>query len=557
VVIAAPASAVTTYAEQVRAGEIIAGPFVRLACERHLRDLERDDVWFDDDAAERAFQFFERFLRLGEGEFAGEPFVLQPFQKFIVGSLFGWKGRDGYRRFRKAYVEIGKGNGKSPLAAGIGLYGLIADGEAGAEIYSAAVNRDQAGILFRDAKLMVESSPALSHRVDVNVGNLAFAKTNSFFRPVSSEARSLDGKRVFIALIDELHEHRTSMVVEKMQAGTKGRRQPLIFEITNSGYDKTSVCYQHHLYSRRVLEGIVEDDGWFAYICALDDGDDWADPDVWIKANPNLGISITKRYLEEQVREAQGMPSKQNIVKRLNFCIWTEQAERWIDMSRWDACAGPVYPETLVGRECFGGLDLAGSQDITAFLAAFPGMDGESYDYLAKFWMPEAVIAEAEKRDGVPYRLWVEQGYIELTEGNITDYDAVRDGILEFASRYQVNQIGFDPWNALHLSTQLRQEGATMVQISQGYASMSEPTQAFERLIKGGKIRHGDNPVLNWMASNAVVAHGPNESIRPEKAKATGRIDGIVAAIMALKLALIDEGDTTAPRTWSFEELPE
>ena len=551
--IAAPASsAVTEYASAVRSGDIVAGPLVRLACERHLNDLERDDLYFDEDAAEHAFMFFERYLRLAEGEFAGEPFALQPAQKFIVGSLFGWKGKDGYRRFRKAYVEIGKGNGKSPLAAGIGLYGLIADGEAGAEIYSAAVNRDQAGILFRDAKLMVGASPDLSSRVDVNVNNLAFERTHSFFRPVSSEARSLDGKRVYFALIDELHEHRTPLVVEKMQAGTKGRRQPLIFEITNSGYDKTSVCWEHHLYSQRVLENIVQDDGWFAFICGLDEGDDWTDPDVWVKANPLLGVSITKRYLEEQVREAQGMPSKQNIVKRLNFCIWTEQAERWIDMARWDACDDPVNADLLAGHECYGGLDLAGSQDITAFLGVFPDEFAESYDLLAQFWMPEEVVLDAEKRDGVPYRLWIDQGYIQVTEGNITDFDAVRDGILDFATKYQLNQVGFDPWNALHLATQLGQEGATMVQISQGYASMSEPTKAFERLIKGGKLRHGNNPVLNWMASNAVVAHGPNESIRPEKAKATGRIDGIVAAIMGLKLAMLSAEDSgpAAPNLW-------
>ena len=320
--VSAPAkSPVTTYAEAVQAGDIVAGPFVRLAAARHLRDLETGPargLHFDHDAAERALRFFG-FLQLAEGEFAGKPFNLELWQQFIIGSLFGWMGADGYRRFRKAYIEIGKGNGKSPLAAGVGLYGLVADGEAGAEIYSAAVTRDQAGILWTDAKHMVEASAALRDRIDINVSNLAFSATNSYFRPVSSEARSLDGKRVFMALVDELHEHRTPMVVDKMQAGTKGRRQPLIFEITNSGYDRTSVCWQHHEYSRQILEGTLEDDGWFAYIAALDEGDDYRDRDVWIKANPNLGVSITHKYLEEQVREADGMPAKANIVKRLEL----------------------------------------------------------------------------------------------------------------------------------------------------------------------------------------------------------------------------------------------
>jgi len=363
------ASPTTAYAQAVVAGEIVAGKPVRLACQRHLRDLETGHergLTFDEKAESRALEYFG-MLCLSEGEFAGKPFTLQPFQKFIVGSLFGWKGDDGYRRFRKAYIEIAKGNGKSPLAAAVGLYALVADGEEGAEIYSAAVTREQAGILWSDAKHMVEASPALSRRVSVNVRNLAVLSTNSYFRPVSSEARSLDGKRVHFALIDELHEHPSAMVVDKMQAGTKGRRQPLIFEITNSGYDRHSVCYQHHDYSIRILEGILDDDGWFAFVCALDEGDDWQDEAVWPKANPNIDVSVTLKYLREQVREAVGMPAKQNIVKRLNFCIWTEQSTRWIDIALWDACRQPIDRESLIGRVCFGGLDLSSTTDISAF----------------------------------------------------------------------------------------------------------------------------------------------------------------------------------------------
>lgn len=334
---------VKQYAVDVTEGRVVANHWVRLACKRHLEDLilgPSRGLFFDHEAAKRATEFFPMFLRFYEGSFDGKPFTLLPFQQFIVGSLFGWKTADGFRRFRTAYVEMGKGGGKSPLAAGIGLYGLVADGESGAEIYSAATTRDQAGILFRDAKAFAAGSPALLRRLTVDKGNIAYTAKNSYFRPVSSEHRALDGKRPHIALIDEIHEHPSAMVVDKMRAGTKGRTQALIFEITNAGYDRHSVCYQHHEYSEKVLECVIENDAWFGYMAGLDvcescaaggrsipvddcpDCDSWKDESKWIKANPGLDIIIPRKYLREQVAEASEMPSKENIVKRLNFCVW-------------------------------------------------------------------------------------------------------------------------------------------------------------------------------------------------------------------------------------------
>jgi phage terminase large subunit-like protein len=277
---------------------------------------------------------------------------------------------------------------------------------------------------------MVESSPALSARITKSgknhVYNLALLATASFFRPVSSEGRGLDGKRVHYAALDEIHEHIDATVVDKMRAGTKGRRQALIYEITNSGYDRHSVCWRHHEYSRMVLEGMMENDSWFAYVCGLDDGDDWHDEKVWLKANPNLGISITEKYLREQVQEADGMPSKENIVKRLNFCIWTEQSTRWMALEKWDACDGVVDAEALAGEFCYGGLDLAITRDLSALVLVFPPSgDRRSWQILPFFWCPADDIAERSKRDHVPYDVWAREGSIEVTPGNVTDHDFI------------------------------------------------------------------------------------------------------------------------------------
>ena len=537
---------VAQYAADVLAGRIVAGRSVQLACQRHLDDLAKGHergLVFDEAAADRAVGFFD-FLQLSEGEFAGRPFTLQPWQVFIVGSLFGWKGADGYRRFRTAYIEVGKGNGKSPTAAAIGLYGLVADNEEGAEIYSAATTREQAGILFRDAMNMVNASPALSGRIERNVRNLAVLSTNSFFRPLSSENRGLDGKRVHMALIDEVHEHPNSTVVDKMRAGTKGRRQSMVVEITNSGYDRTSVCWDHHSYSLQVVEGTVPNDSWFAYVAGLDQGDEWTDESVWVKANPNIGVSVTLKYLREQVAEALGMPAKQNIVKRLNFCIWTQSFAQWLDMSLWDTpeAAAPFSEADLGEYPRWDFLDLASTTDLAAWVKLYRDPDGRYY-IVPTFFAPEDGLRERELRDRVPYDQWVREGYIIATEGNVIDYDVIREHI-----RADANvplEIGFDPWNATQIATQLMGDGYKMVQVRQGFFSLAEPTKEFGRLIKTGLIRHGGNPVMRWMASNVVVETDAAGNMKPSKAKGTGRIDGIVAAIGALSRAIVSDGGTS------------
>lgn len=535
----------TAYARAVVSGNVVAGKPVRLACARHLRDLKEGKargLRFDVAAAERAIGFFRDVLVLDNGL----PFEIATtgpggaWMAFVVGSLFGWK-RGEVRRFRTAYVETGKGSGKTPLAGGVGIIGLSADGEAAAEVYSGATAADQAKICWLDAKRMVERSPALSARLDVSVGALSHPASGSTFRPVSSEHRGLDGKRVHMALVDELHEHRDAQVVDKLRAGTKGRKQALIFEITNSGYDRHSVCWQHHEYSLKVLEGVLENDEWFAYVCALDEGDDWKDPTVWIKANPSLGITITERYLAEQVREAEGMPSKQNIVRRLNFCEWTEQSERAIDMTLWDKGSEPIDIAALRGRACFGGLDLARVSDLSAFVLLFPPLaDGESWKVLPWFWVPKDDIAHRASRDRVPYDVWVREELIAATPGNTTDFGFIQAKILELAGLYDIRQIGFDRTFAGEIIQGLIAElgEERVVQFGQGFLSMGAPTAELLRLIKGEELQHGGNPVLRWNASNLSCATDPAGNLKPDKEHSTERIDGISALCNAIGMAV-------------------
>lgn len=545
--------AATQYAIRVADGSEPAGPWVRMAARRHLDDLERGAErglqWHPDRAA-HAIGFIE-CLRHYQGRTAGELFKLSPFQLFVVGSLFGWYTGES-RRFRVAYVEIGKGNGKTPLAAAIALYGLVADGEAGAEIYSAATSRDQASICFHDAQQFVRASTPLMQRIEIGKANLAYLATSSYFRPVSAEGKGLDGKRPHIVVVDELHEHPSGIVVEKMRAGTKGRTRALIFEITNSGYDQTTVCWEHHDYSTKVLQGVLVNDAWFAYISALDDGDDpFEDESCWAKANPNLGISVTPEYLREQVLEARNIPSKRGLVLRLNFCRWTQARENWVDLYRWDECDHPVAEEELAGRACYGGLDLATVSDINALAWLFPPQhDGERWKVLLRCWVPEDTMRRRIEKALLPYDQWQRAGLLRTTPGNVSDYNFIKAQIVDDMARFDVREIAFDRWNATSLVTDLmEQHSAPMVQFGQGFASMAAPMKDLERLYLDGKLAHGGNALLRWMASNLVATQDPAGNTKPDRAESTEKIDGMVALLMAVGRAM------AAPNTASLDEF--
>ena len=532
---------VTSYAKAVVARKIVAGPWVRLACARHLRDLkERKTTGLEwaPARARKAIEFFPEVLVLEDAR----PFNLEPFQQFIVGSLFGWYGKDGFRRFRTAYNEIGKGNGKSPLAAGLGLYGLVADGEASAEVYSAATTTEQARIVWRDADRMVEQSPELNADtggvVKREAACLSFGRPESVFRPVSSEHRGLDGKRVHFGLIDELHEHPNAMVVDKIRAGTKARKNALIFEITNSGWDRHSVCWDHHEYSLKVLQGIIDNPSWFAYVCALDEKDDFRNPKVWLKANPGLGTILPRKYLEEQVAEAVGMPSKENLCRRLNFCEWTEQSIRAIPMEEWDRGAAAIDIEALRGRPCYGGLDLAKVNDLSAFVLLFPPLAEEPWIVLPWYWLPADDMLPRVRRDRVPYDVWVREGFIATTPGNVTDYGFIEARVIALAGQYQIQEIAFDRTFGGEIVQNLMAEGLAMVEFGQGFLSMAAPTSELLRLVKAGELQHGGHPVLRWNASNLATAEDAAGNLKPDKEHSYERIDGITALCNALGRAI-------------------
>lgn len=548
----------TDYAQRVLSGQIIAGPHVRDACGRHLRDQQDSAVrglrWATDHAA-TAIAFFEEVLCLNGGAFEGLPFILQPWQAFIVGSLYGWQRFDDtkatwVRRFRVAYVETGKGSGKSPLAAGVGMKGLTADNEPRAEVYAAATKRDQAMILFRDAVAMYHQSPELLRRLTSsgtaeNIWNLAYRATGSFFRPISAD-EGQSGPRPHVALIDEVHEHKTAQVVEMMRAGTKSRRQALIFMITNSGAGKNTPCGIYHDYACAVAAGKRHDgapsidDAFFAFVCALDDGDDpLTDETCWPKANPSLQYNNLPglQYLREQVVEARGMPAKEAIVRRLNFCQWTAAINPWLSAHVWEPCAQAFTADELRGRRAFGGLDLSSTTDLTAFvLLVEPLQPGQPWSILAWCWLPQDGLADRCQRDRVDYAAWQQQGHLETTPGRAISKRHVLQRVAQICAQFDVQGIAADRWRLADFEQQASDEGITipaLMPFGQGFKDMSPAIDAFETAILNQTVRHNNHPVLTWCAANAVTDSDPAGNRKLNKVKATGRIDLVVAAVMA------------------------
>ena len=552
--------AATQYAQEVVSGRRIAGPHVRGQCARHLRDIEdghkRGLVW-NVEESEKAQGFYADVLKLNGGDFEGKPFELLPWQKFVVGSLFGWQGADGYRRFRVAYVETAKGSGTSPLAAGICMKGLVADNEPRAEVYSAATKKDQAMILFRDAVAMVDQSPELSKRLTKSgtgerCWNLAYMARGAFFRPISSDDGQ-SGPRPHIGLIDELHEHKTNTVVEMMRAGTKSRRQALIFMITNAGHSRMGPCWSYHEYGAKVAAGELEDDAFFPFVCGLDELDDpFSDESCWPKANPSLQDADLPgmKYIREQVVESKGMPSKEAIVRRLNFCQWTDAESPWISGEVWRGAQREFDWQDLRGRRAVAGLDLSSTTDLTALVFLVePETDGEPWHIVPFCWLPEVELERKAETDRVPYTRWKAEGLLETTPGRAISKRYVLQRLSGLCDFFDVLMVGYDRWRIEDLKSLADSEGITLPEmkaVGQGYRDFSPALETFERMLLNGEIAHNGHKVMDWCMRNAVTEQDAAENRKLSKDKATGRIDLAVAAVMAAGLTSMtdsNEGD--------------
>lgn len=541
---------VQQYIDDVLSGTIPACRWVKLACQRHLDDLEHGHergLYFDKEDAQVVIAFFE-LLKHSKGEWAGQPFHLEPWQQFVVWLLFGWKRKtDRLRRFRTAYLEVARKNGKSTLGAGIGLYLLTLDGEPGAEVYSAATKRDQAAITHSEATRMVKASPELRRRVAIFRNNLHIPGTASKYEPLSADASSMDGLNVHGAIVDELHAHKTRELWDLLDTATGSRRQPLMFAITTAGFDRESICFKQHEYTEKVLEQVIEDDSFFGIIFTLDkaDGDHpedaWEDETVWVKSNPNLGVSKKWDDMRRKAQRAKEMPSALNAFLRRELNVWTQAETKWVPWDAWKACGKAVDAEGLRGRTGYGGLDLSSNTDITAWVMMFPPQSEEDdYQVLCRFFIPEEAMHERTHRDRVPYEAWVRQGYIFATPGNVIDYAFVLHQIDEDMQAYDIPEVAFDRWGATKIQTELTELGGEdfLVQFGQGFRSMSPPMKELEKIILAEKLAHGGNPVLTWMADNLVARQDPAGNIKPDKEKSTEKIDGMVALIMGLDRAV-------------------
>ncbi len=494
-------------------------------------------AWFDQAAVDKVVRAL-RALRHTKGRWAGAPFELEDWQlEHIVSPVFGWKHPDGTRIFRTAWVEMPRKNGKSTVASGLALVLLCADGEQGAEVYSAAGSRDQARIVFDEAKKMARATPALSKKLRLLAGTISVLKTGSRYQALSRIAEAAHGLNVSGAIVDEVHVHKSRHLIDAIETGTGARTQPLvIFLTTADDGDETTIYAEKHNYTIQLAKRVVTDPTFYGVIWAAEETDDPFEESTWRKANPGLGTTVSLAYIRKEAQRAKAIPAYLPTFLRLSLNRRVRSENRALNIADWDASAGLVAEDKLAGHICYGGLDLSSTLDITAFLLAFPDDEG-GYDLLCRFWTPEATLAERSRRDQVPYQLWVDQGLMTATPGQVIEYKAIELEIQRLAERYDVREIAYDRWGANQMRQNLDDAGLTVVDMGQGYASMSAPTKELLKLVLERKLRHGGHPVLRWMADNLVVRTDASGNQKPDKEKSRQKIDGMVALIMALDRA--------------------
>ena len=549
------------YAQRITDGTETAGPWERLAVARYLRDLARQGTpefpyVLDDRLGARECYFLELLPHI-KGEWAKPVYVdgkfsyaklrLEDWQIFIEFQLFGWVHMETrLRRFRRSYEEIARKNAKSTRGAGRMLYLLTADGEPGSHCYSAATTGDQAREVFDVARNMSLREPEFLQRFGVDVGkhDITVPTTASSFKPLNAEGSTLDGLNVHGGLVDEVHAHKRRDLWDVLDTATGARSQALLSAITTAGTNRAGICYELRDYTCKVLQRVVDDETWFGIIFTIDEGDDWRDPAVWRKANPNLGISVKPDSLEAASRKAQAMPSAQAnfLTKHLN--VWVSSDSAWMDMTAWDACANRALTvESVEHLPCWIPLDLASKVDVAAAPRLFYDKERDHYYLISRFWLPERAVATGRNSQ---YDGWVRAGHMNATDGEVIDFDQIEDALRSDVARLDVQELPYDPWQATQLAGRLQAEGAPMVEYRQTVATMSEPMKTFEALVLQRKLTHDGNPVMTWMVSSVVCHLDAKDNIYPRKEREENKIDGPVATIMGIGRILAGDGSESS-----------
>ena len=494
--------------------------------------------YFDKEAADRAVSFIEKFITHTKGELAGKPLLLEGWQKDITQKIFGWKHKDtGFRKYKTAFIMLPRKNGKTTWAASLSLLMLFADSERGGEIYAAAGDRSQAGLCHEIAKGMILNNPELRSRAKVLRNSIVNESKGNFFQAISSDSKTKHGFNANCIIFDELHTQPNRDLWDTLLTSTGSRREPLVIAITTAGYDKNSICHEVYSYAKKIIDGSIKDESFLPIIYEAAKEDDITSEEVWKKCNPNYGVSLRKEYMKRESQKAIDIPSYMNTFKRLHLNIWTTNETKWMGDKEWMDCQGELGE--LKGMECWGGLDLATTRDITAFVLLFK-VDNK-FKIKPYFFVPEDNAKARSDRDGVDYMSWISQGYIIATEGNVTDYSFVRKKINELSKEYRIQSIAYDRWNASQITIDLMADGANMSPLGQGFASLSAPTKMMEKLILSKEIQHDGNPVLRWMIGNVQLEIDAADNHKPSKKKSKEKIDGVVACICALAEYMTEE----------------
>ena len=503
--------------------------------------IEDDNYYFDQAAAQKPITWIEKFITHVKGEYAGKPLILDEWQKEIIQDIFGWKNKlTKYRRYRKVYIEIPRKNTKSTLSGAIGLYMLANDGEKGAEIYSAAADRGQAGIIHDIAKQMVRNNKTLESKMEIYKNSILYpsATYHNFYMAISADAKTKHGFNAHGIIFDELHTQPNRELYDVLITSVGSRRQPLTLMLTTAGHDKFSICWEMHQYASKISAGILVDPSFYGVIYTAPQDADIFDPKIWAIANPGYPKTPNHDYLVEQSNLVKNNPSFESTFRRLHLNQWVGSEQTWIPDDKWMRCGEDITLEDFTGSECWGGLDLGATSDITVLALVFI-KEGKLYLF-SFFWVPESQVEERIQRGDMNYDLWIRQGHLKKTPGNVTDYTYIQDDIMAISKLYQIKIIGYDPWNSSQVVIALTEEEILMDRYDQGIKSMNRPTKELERLIMSRGIIHDNNPVMRWMLSNVIIYRDNNDNLKVNKGKSGDKVDGVVASIMALGEYLAD-----------------